>query len=105
MASKLHGPGDATEVDLTLVGDWLARYRKAKELEKVAKETAEEARSVLASHLEDAGAEYGTVDDVPVLRWHEIKSNRVDTTALRKAHPELVAEFTKASVSRRMDLL
>ncbi len=39
-------------------------------------------------------------DGVPLVTWSEQTADRLDTTALRAAHPELAAEFTKTSTSR-----
>lgn len=36
--------------------------------------------------------------------WKFVKSSRLDTTALKKALPEIVAQFTKPSVSRRFTI-
>ena len=33
--------------------------------------------------------------------WKLVTSNRIDTTALKKGMPEIAAQFTKASQSRR----
>lgn len=37
----------------------------------------------------------------PVITWKESESNRLDSTALKKAEPELYAKYTKTSASRR----
>lgn len=36
--------------------------------------------------------------------WKVVTSNRLDSTALKKALPDVAAAFTKASVSRRFTL-
>lgn len=33
--------------------------------------------------------------------WKEVTSNRIDTSAMKKAVPEIVAQFTKSTVARR----
>ena len=33
--------------------------------------------------------------------WNEVTTNRIDTTALKKSLPEIAAQFTKATTSRR----
>lgn len=33
--------------------------------------------------------------------WKEVTSNRIDTTALKKAMPDVAAAFTKSNTSRR----
>lgn len=44
-----------------------------------------------------------TGDDYKVT-WNEVSSTRVDTTALKKALPDVVARFTKTTTSRRFCL-
>lgn len=41
-----------------------------------------------------------TGDDYKVT-WNEVTSSRVDTTALKKALPDVVAKFTKTTTTRR----
>lgn len=36
--------------------------------------------------------------------WKEVTTNRIDTTALKKAMPDIAAAFTKATTSRRFTL-
>lgn len=36
--------------------------------------------------------------------WKEVTTNRLDTTALKKAMPDIAAAFTKATTSRRFTL-
>ena len=38
------------------------------------------------------------------ITWKNVTSNRLDTTALKKAMPEIAAQFTKATASRRFVL-
>ena len=96
---------DTTITELDSIADWVAAYRKAKELEKIAAEKAAEARAVLTAKLDETGAEFGTVDDVPVLRWRSVESNRLDTKKLRAEHPELCEQFSKLSVAMRLEIL
>ena len=35
------------------------------------------------------------------ITWKTVKSNRFDTTAFRKAHPDMAAAFTKEQACRR----
>ena len=35
------------------------------------------------------------------ITWKAVKSDRIDTTALKKALPDVAAAFTRATVSRR----
>ncbi len=38
------------------------------------------------------------------ISWKTVTSSRVDTTALKKAMPELAAQFTKTTTSRRFTI-
>ena len=38
------------------------------------------------------------------ITWKSVTSSRLDTTALKKAMPEIAAQFTKSTVSRRFVL-
>lgn len=38
------------------------------------------------------------------ITWKNVTTNRLDTTALKKAMPEIAAQFTKATASRRFVL-
>ena len=38
------------------------------------------------------------------ITWKNVTSSRLDTTALKKAMPEIAAQFTKSTVSRRFVL-
>lgn len=42
--------------------------------------------------------------DQPAARWRTVESHRLDTKALRLAHPALAAEFTKTTTSRRFEV-
>ena len=35
------------------------------------------------------------------ITWKTVPSSRLDTTALKKAHPEMAAEYTKETTTRR----
>ena len=39
--------------------------------------------------------------DKYIVRWTTVTTNRIDTGLLRKQNPELAAQYTKASTSRR----
>lgn len=46
-------------------------------------------------------AEVATVGGKVAATWKQSTSNRLDTKALKEAHPDIAAEFTKASTTRR----
>lgn len=45
--------------------------------------------------------EYTIIGDDYKVTWNEVTSTRVDTTALKKALPDVIEKFTKTTTSRR----
>ena len=89
--------GKATD----LSAEVLAVIEQRKEVtERIAELEAEkrECEAYVMKALEDA--EVGTFDGRTIVTWKEQTTNRLDTKALKEAHPDLAAEFTKASTSR-----
>ena len=76
---------------------------ESRDMEKAAKELSDEAKVVLDKLIRQQGIRSVRCGNL-ILILNEIKSSRLDTTALKKAHPELVSEFTKQSSSVRYDL-
>ena len=76
---------------------------ESRDMEKAAKELSDEAKAVLDKLIRQQGIKSVRAGNL-VLILNEIKSSRLDTTALKKAHPELVGEFMRQSSSVRYDL-
>lgn len=83
-----------------------SKVRELKELKAMAEEIAAE-----ISTIEDAiKAEMTAREtdemmiDVYKIRWTKVKSNRFDSTAFRKAMPELAEKFTKTTETRRFSI-
>ena len=76
---------------------------ESRELERTGKELADEAKAVLDREVRKQGIKSVRAGNL-ILVLNEIKSSRLDTTALKKAHPELISEFMKQSSSVRYDL-
>ena len=76
---------------------------ESRDMEKAAKELSDEAKAVLDREVRKRGIQSVRAGNL-ILVLNEIKSSRIDTTALKKAHPELVSEFMKQSSSVRYDL-
>ena len=76
---------------------------ESRDMEKAAKELSDEAKAVLDREVRKRGIQSVRCGKL-ILVLNEIKSSRIDTSALKKAHPELVQEFTKLSSSVRYDL-
>ena len=76
---------------------------ESRDMEKAAKELSDEAKVVIDREIRQQGIKSVRCGNI-ILVLNEIKSSRLDTTALKKAHPELVSEFMKQSSSVRYDL-
>ena len=77
-----------------------------KELKAMADELAAEITAIEDSIKADITAQ--DVEEITVdvykVRYKTVKSSRIDTTALKKAMPELAARFTKETESRRFSV-
>lgn len=49
----------------------------------------------------DRTSNYTIIGDDYKVTWNEVTSSRVDTTALKKAMPEVIEKFMKTTTSRR----
>lgn len=79
------------------------KVRELKELKAMAEELAAEITAIedtLKAELTARNTDEMTVDVFKV-RWTTVTSNRLDTTAFRKAMPDLAQRFTKTTQSRR----
>jgi len=90
------------DFDLDTV-NWVDRYRQTlrdiKELQEVA--------DIARSHIEQAMGEcqVGLHQNRPLVKWTTITSERLNTKAVKEAlTPELLAQFTTISTSRRFSL-
>lgn len=80
-----------------------SKVRELKELKAMAEELAAEIAAIediLKAELTARNVEEMIVDVFKV-RWTRVTSSRVDTTAFKKAMPELAQQFTKTTESRR----
>ena len=85
----------ASELNTT-VNDLLELRRMKEQLE--AEITAAEDR--LKAHMNETGLYM--IDAINAkITWNEVTSTRIDTTALKKAVPDLVERFTKTQTVRR----
>ena len=77
---------------------------KIKELREMQR-MAEEAAAIAESLKDEIKAIMGNAEELCAgeykITWKPVKSFRVDTAALKKAMPELVAAFTKETTTRR----
>lgn len=80
-----------------------SKVRELKELKAMADELAAEITSIedsIKADMTAQGVDELTVD-VFTIRYKTVKSSRFDTTAFKKAMPDLAAQFTKQTESRR----
>ena len=77
--------------------------RNYKELQRLAEELEQEMETVKATikaELSRQGVDELTAGEYKV-RWTVVKSSRLDTSALRKAAPELCEKFTRSVETKR----
>jgi hypothetical protein len=105
LAKKNTAVGDESvpATDNQEVIDAVELLSESRELERTGKELADEAKAVLDREVRKRGIQSVRCGNL-ILVLNEIRSSRLDTTALKKAHPELVHEFMKQSSSVRYDL-
>ena len=83
-----------------------AKVRELQELKLMADELAAEISTLedeIKAELTARGTDEMTVD-VFKIRWTKVISSRFDTTAFKKAMPELARQFTKQTESRRFSI-
>lgn len=78
-----------------------AKIKELREMQRMADEAAalaealkDEIKAIMGEAEELTAGEYRVT-------WKSVKSSRFDTTAFKKAMPELAAAFTKESTTRR----
>ena len=80
-----------------------AKIRELKELQQLIDEATTEAdaiRDAIKAEMTAAGVDELVVDVFKV-RWQKVTSNRFDTTAFKKTHADLYAQYTKPQETRR----
>lgn len=85
------------------VTELTSKVRELKELKAMAEELSAEITAIEDTIKEDMtarGVEELSVDVFKV-RYTTVKSSRIDTTAFKKAMPDLAQQFTKQTESRR----
>lgn len=80
-----------------------SKVKEMRELRRMADELAAEIEAItdsIKAHMEAQDVDTITGTDYKVT-WKAVTSSRIDTTALKKAAPELAQQFTKTTTSRR----
>lgn len=83
-----------------------SKVKELKELKLMAEELAADITAIedsLKAEMTEKGVEEMTVD-VFKIRWTKVSSTRFDSTTFKKAMPELYAQFTKQTESRRFTI-
>lgn len=83
-----------------------SKIRELKELKAMAEEIAAEITTIedaIKAEMTARETEEMMID-VYKIRWTRVKSNRFDSTAFRKAMPELAEKFTKTTETRRFSI-
>ncbi len=83
-----------------------SKVRELKELKAMAEELAAEITSIedaIKAEMTARNTDEMTVD-VFKIRWTRVTSNRFDTTAFKKTHADLYAQYTKQTESRRFSI-
>ena len=78
-----------------------SKCRELRQLQNLIAEAEQEAEAIkdtLKAHMGDSEELYA---GEYMVTWGPVKSSRLDTTALRKAMPEVVERFTKTTTTRR----
>ena len=82
------------------------KIRELKELKAMAEELAAEITAIedcIKAEMTVRNTDEMTVD-VYKIRWTKVLSNRFDSSAFKKVMPELHAQFTKQTESRRFTI-
>lgn len=83
-----------------------SKVKELKELKLMAEELAADITAIedsLKAEMTEKGVEEMTVD-VFKIRWTKVSSTRFDSTTFKKAMPELYAQFTRQTESRRFTI-
>lgn len=85
------------------INDMDSKIKELRELRRMADELAVEMESITDSikrHMDAEGVDTLNGTDWEVT-YKAVTSSRLDTTALKKALPDLTAQFTKTTTARR----
>ena len=83
-----------------------AKIKELKELKALAEEVAQEIATIedaIKAEMTARNTEEMSIDIFKV-RWTTVTSERLDTTAFKKALPELAKQFIKPTVTRRFSI-
>lgn len=89
------------------VNELTTKIRELKELKQMAEELAAEITSIEDEIKAEMTAQNVSemAVDVFKVRWTSVTSNRFDSTAFKKAMPDMYNAFTKQTTSRRFTIV
>lgn len=100
LAAAYPEPEPGTSVELGDRGaEVLAELRALKDVAKATAEKIAVAENTIKAALGDTEA--GTVDGAQVVTWKAVQTTRVDTTRLKASAPDIAAEYSITTTSRR----
>lgn len=88
------------------INDKDSKIKELRELRRMADELAaaiDTIQDAIKAEMTAAGVDVLTGSDWKAV-WKPITTSRIDTTALKKALPDLAAQFTKTSTVRRFSV-
>lgn len=88
------------------INDMDSKIKELRELRRMADELTAEIDTIqdaIKAEMTAAGVDVLTGSDWKAV-WKPITTSRIDTTALKKALPDLAAQFTKTSTVRRFSV-
>jgi len=100
-AAFSEGLGEPVELDdalLDIARQWPAAKQRVKEAEAEVDRIENELRAALGDHA--IGGPRVDGDIVPIVTWKPQTTARIDTKALRAAHPSIAEEFSTSTISR-----
>lgn len=101
--SEVDVPAGEDAVDLTHLALVLADLAHAQLRIAELQQIVQEKRAVIEGALGDS--EVGLIDGTPAVTYRRMTSKRIDTTKLKKEHPDLALALTTESTSRRFLVL
>lgn len=88
------------------INEMTSKVRELKELKRMMEELEAEMTSIedeIKAEMATRGADELVAGEYKV-RWTVVNSNRFDTTAFKKAMPDLAAAYTKITTTRRFSI-
>lgn len=78
-----------------------AKARELRELQRMQEELADEITALQDTIKANMGDQEQITTGEYKITWRPVESRRIDTTALKKALPDIAAQFTKVTTTRR----